>query len=100
MTHELDNEIKAKDFTYKKVKSTKQGSVFSIHDNESDKEYGYEVFMRKTTPLCIDFEKRTYSETEFKQRYPKANDFGVWAWSVKTLERAEEILSSLKTPTK
>lgn len=39
----------------------------------------FEVFERKNSPICIDFEKRIYSETEFKETYPKSKDFGVWA---------------------
>lgn len=50
----------------------------------------YEVFERKNSPVCIDFEKRIYSETEFKETYPKANSFGVWAWTFKSLEKAFE----------
>ncbi|QOW09091.1 hypothetical protein Q73A0000_01365 [Kaistella flava (ex Peng et al. 2021)] len=92
----LQNEITQNGFTYKLVKSTDSGYLFSIHNSESDTMYGYEVFMRKLTPLCVDFEKKIFSETEFKERYPKANDFGVWAWTAKRLERAEEILESFE----
>lgn len=92
----LQNEITQNGFTYKQVKSTDSGHLFSIHNSENDTLHGYEVFMRKLTPLCVDFEKKIYSETEFKERYPKANDFGVWAWSPGTLKRAEEILESLE----
>lgn len=92
---ELENEIIGKDFTYKKVKSTSQGSIFSAHNSDDGRLYGYEVFKRKLTPICIDFEKRVFSETDFKVRYPKTNDFGVWAWAPKTIERAEEILNML-----
>ena len=48
----------------------------------------YELLKRRETPLCIDFVKRLYSETEFKEVYPKSNDFGIWAWSCSTLRRA------------
>ena len=49
----------------------------------SDTIYHYEVFKRKNTPLCIDFENKVFSETEFKEIYPKSNAFGVWAWTHK-----------------
>lgn len=48
----------------------------------------YEVFKAKSNPVCIDFEKRIYSETEFKMAYPKANAFGVWAWSFNDEQKA------------
>ena len=48
----------------------------------------YEVFLKHKTALCIDFEKRIYSETEFKEIYPKTRDFGNWAWTFRTLEEA------------
>lgn len=42
----------------------------------------YEVFMRKITPKCIDFANRIYSESEFKEIYPKDEDFGKWGWTI------------------
>lgn len=51
-------------------------------------DYGYEVFKRKLAPLCIDFQNRVYSGSEFKEVYPKSKDFGVWAWLTSTLDRA------------
>jgi len=50
----------------------------------------FEVFERKNAPVCIDFEKRIYSETEFKDMYPKANAFGVWAWTLPDIESAQK----------
>jgi hypothetical protein len=46
------------------------------------------VFEVKTTPICLDFANRVYSEDEVKVVYPKAKDFGVWAWSFNSLESA------------
>ena len=36
---------------------------------------------KKITPICLDFENRVYSETEFKEIYPKSKDFGIWAFT-------------------
>jgi hypothetical protein len=62
---------------------------------QSDTKYHYEAFERKNTAVCIDFEKRLYSDTEFKEIYPKSNDFGVWAFTFecycKAIEKAYEI---------
>lgn len=54
----------------------------------------YEVFNIKTVPICIDFEKRIYSETDFKEVYPKAKDFGIWAWTFRDIEKAAEKMKS------
>ena len=79
-----------------------KGFVFT-KEFENDKGYVYradtgngshfEAFYRKETPICIDFEKRIYSETEKKELYPKSKDFGIWAWSVRTLEKGIDRLS-------
>jgi len=61
-----------------------------------DKSIHYEVFKRKLTPLCIDFENRVYSDKEFKEVYPKSKDFGIWAWTFNTKELAIEKLKSLE----
>ena len=55
----------------------------------------FEVFERKLTPICIDFEKKIYSETEFKVRYPKAEDFGKWAWTYTNKDLALNKLETL-----
>jgi hypothetical protein len=56
----------------------------------ADKHPHYEVFERKTTPLCIDFKNKIYSETEFKEYYPNSKSFGVWAWTFNDLNKAIE----------
>jgi len=55
----------------------------------------FEVFKRKNTPICIDFENRVYSDTEFKEIYPKSKDFGVWAWTCNNIEDAKLKFDSL-----
>lgn len=47
----------------------------------------YEVWKKKVTPVCVDFENRVYSDTEYKFVKPKSKDFGVWAWSFYNLEQ-------------
>lgn len=75
-------------------KGSVKGITFSQVD-ESDATYVYyrndgyyEVFLKKTTPICIDFEKRIYSETELKELYPKDKDFGSWGWCFKDKNKA------------
>ena len=62
---------------------------------EDDGNVSYEVFARKLTPMCIDFDNRIYSEVDFKELYPKSKDFGVWAWSYMSLEKAEDKFQQL-----
>lgn len=56
-------------------------SDFYIYKAVNENSVYYECFERRKVAVCIDFQKRIYSETEFKEVYPKAKDFGVWAFS-------------------
>ena len=55
----------------------------------------YEVFRRKSSAVCIDFEKRIYDEALQKEVYPKSNDFGVWAWTFGKFKDAENKFNEL-----
>lgn len=62
-----------------------------IYEKRND-EFGnvsYEVFERKEVNL-FNFETRE-TLSDKKVRYPKDNDFGTWAWNVRTLEDAKII---------
>ena len=80
-----------KGFIFNQIKVTKKGYIYLV---ESEGTTHYEIFLRKITPVCIDFENRIYSETDFKVKYPKQKDFGIWAWSTKSLTKANEFLSN------
>jgi len=86
MITKLPNRIKGKGDVkgslFTKVFENENGYVYSV-DNGNH----FEAFYRKETPICIDFENRIYSETDKKEVYPKSKDFGVWAWSVESLEK-------------
>ena len=71
-------------FKFKQVYSDELAYIYKV----SDGHITFEVFKRKTAPICLDFGKRIYSETQFKEIYPKSNSFGFWAWSCKTLDSA------------
>jgi hypothetical protein len=73
-------------FKFTQISSCTDAYLYEVDQHGS---IHYEVHKRRHTPLCIDFEKRLYSETEFKEVYPKAKDFGIWAWSCSTLRRAK-----------
>lgn len=48
----------------------------------------FEVFERKHTAVCLNFANREYSDTLFKETYPKSKDFGIWAWCCNDLDKA------------
>ena len=79
---------------FKKVKETDSAAMYEVK-SENGKVY-YEVFVKKLAPLCLDFQKRLYSETEAKVRYPGSNDFGKWAWLLGDLESAERKFNEIK----
>jgi hypothetical protein len=61
--------------------------------------YYFEVFERKNVPICKDFENDIYSDTEFKEIYPKTKDFGKWAWTFVSLSKALKKLNELNKQT-
>jgi hypothetical protein len=80
-------------FKFKKIASTDTRYLYEV--SEEDATPHYEVFDRKLVPICIDFENRIYSETEFKEVYPKSKDFGIRAWTFRDLEKAYTKLNNL-----
>lgn len=78
-----------RNFNFLQVYSNDLAYIYKV----GDKDVYFEVFERKTTPICIDFKKRIYSETDFKEIYPKAKDFGMWAF---TYDNYKDALKRLK----
>lgn len=83
---ELEDSIKLPWGTAVQVKKTKYGYIYRV--SGPDFPPIYEVFERRSVAVCLDFEKRLYSETEKKEIYPKSNDFGTWAYSYKAYNAA------------
>lgn len=81
-----------KGFEFIKVKSEQDVAIFSVNNKY------HEVVRLKVVPKCINFEKRIYSDTEFKETYPKANKFGIDGFIVKSyskaLDKFNELLNS------
>jgi hypothetical protein len=84
-------------FTFQQCMEAENAYIYAVNDKGK---IHYEVFVKKTAPLCVDFEKRIYSETHFREVYPKANDFGVWAWTYRDKESALKKFETLKQTTK
>ena len=97
LIHELENSFtgigEVKGFEFTKVAETDIGYVYCVRT--SDKSNHYEVFKKRKTPICIDFENKIYSETDFKEVYPNSKQFGISAWSVKNYKTALERLKVL-----
>ena len=86
-----------KGLNFEQVAASPQAYIYAcMHEKQDLKENPYyEVFKRKNVPVCIDFEKRIYSETEFKETYPNAEQFGSTAWCIWNKERAFEKFKEL-----
>ena len=83
-------EVKGRIFN--QISSTASAYLYEI--NTGGTKY-YEVFKRRSNAILLNFEKREYSKHIFKERYPKSNDFGVWAWTFTDLKVATEKLESI-----
>ncbi len=75
-----------KQFKFVQLKNINSAYLYSAETLEGDKHY--EVFKVRTTNVCIDFAKRLYSDTDFKEVYPKSKDFGRTAWCHADYEKA------------
>ena len=56
----------------------------------------YEIIKKRVVPKCLNFEQKLFSETEFKEVYPKAEAFGKEGFTATTLEKAFEIFENLE----
>lgn len=69
------------------------GYLYQVTDESVTR---YEVFLKKSTPICLDFANRVYSETDTKDIYPNSKHFGVWAWGVSDETYAKRMFSELE----
>jgi len=98
MITDLEKQFKFKGGLFKQVFSNSYGYVYSVtfpcleNPLEHKKQPNhFEVFARKIGD-GFDFETKVIDKDNQHVRYPKDNDFGIWAFTVFTLERAKEIL--------
>lgn len=94
---ELPLVIVKKPITYTQIAKSETAYIYECrHEKQGENENPYyEVIKRKISPVCIDFDKRIYSDTEFKETYPKAEHFGKTGWCIWNKERAFERLKEL-----
>lgn len=90
MIQELQTEFigsgSVKGFKFTQLERSANAYLYKV---EVENSKHYEVFKKKLTKVCVDFNKRIYSETDKKVSYPKDNDFGKWAWCCDKLEVAK-----------
>jgi len=82
-----------KEFVFTQLASNDTHYLYEVNTGTNSH---YEVFERRSSPICLDFANRTYSETDFKELYPKSNAFGVWAWTYGNLDMAQEKFKSFQ----
>lgn len=83
-----------KGFEFNQIRVCTLAYLYEVKSNDGN--IHFEVFKRKNAPVCIDFENRIYSETDFKEIYPKSNDFGAWAWTFETYFKALQKFNSIE----
>lgn len=75
-----------KGYSFKRIKESDNGYIYQRFGNNGS--ISYEVFKKRAVAKCIDFKKRIYSETDFKEVYPKSKNFGDWAFNCMDLTSA------------
>ena len=92
MIKELSTQIEGKGsvkgYTFNLIEKTPKSFIYEKRNDEFGY-ISYEVFECKEVNL-FNFETKEVLEDK-KVRYPKDNDFGIWAWNTKTLDQAKEI---------
>lgn len=76
-------------FGYRRIRETDDVYVYDVRLLDTEAHHHYEVFERKSVPKVVDFEKKEFSDTEFKEIYPNDEAFGVWAWNSFSIQAAE-----------
>ena len=78
-------------FRFNKIDESDSHYIYEVNTGTS---IHYEVIKRLITEKMVSIENRVYSETDFKEYYPKSNGFGRTAWSTTSLSRAREIFNN------
>lgn len=79
-------------FNFTQVMKSDTHYLYEV-DVEGNKHY--EVIERIVVPVCIDFLSKTFSDNEFKESYPRSNNFGEKAFSLSSLELAQKKFNEL-----
>jgi hypothetical protein len=88
----LPYEIRKNGYIYNLEKRGEKAMIYKQTCAEEGYVVGYEVFKRK-----IDKPKIVFGiELGEREIFPGNEDFGKWAWAVRTLERAEERFQNIE----
>jgi hypothetical protein len=79
-----------KGIRYEQIEKSDKAYIYKVLDSEVEEINYFEIFLRRTVPICLNFEHRVYSETQVKEQHPKDKDFGDWAWCCRGLDKALE----------
>ena len=74
-----------KGFRFLQIKKSVAAYLYEV---ETDGQIHYEIIKRSISAVCIDFEKKIFSETDFKEIYPKSTKFGTDAFTSKNKDDA------------
>lgn len=81
--------------TFTKVHEEEAFYIYEVSSPDVKKPH-YELIRRIANAVCIDFANRVYSETEFRESYPKSKQFGVNAWTCGSLDRAMDKINLVR----
>jgi len=100
MVEKLEKEFigggEVKEFKFRQIGNSKLAYCYEVALFEEP--HHWEVFLAKNSPVCIDFDKREYSEVDFKESYPKGNAFGISAWSFMDKQKARDKFMEISKP--
>jgi hypothetical protein len=82
------------EFNFSQFRVTEHVNSYKITSDNIN--YHFEVFTRLFSPVCIDFENRVYSLTDFKEIYPKSNEFGKRAFTFRNEKDAIKKFNELE----
>lgn len=85
----LEKKFEAGSYEYTQMESSENGYMYMKYGAT----ISYEVFELKTTPICLNLDEKIFSETEFKEIYPKSNM--VWKWTFIDYEKAKAKFNEL-----
>jgi len=104
MIEKLKNDIDTTDFTFRKIVEGENYYVYQQCTRDTDFVVGYEVFKKKTRSkehqkrfvgMGSMTQEKYDNLPDFKEIYPKDEDFGKWAWTFPTEELATRMGKSL-----
>jgi len=62
-----------KGYEFSQISFTEAAYLYEVKQNDV---IHYEIIKRLKSAVCVDFEKREFSDTDFKEIYPKDERFG------------------------